>query len=93
MRFVNDEVFIQERATSHEVHALDFDAAANQLTRGGTAPLTRTGVGFAQNFQVVIQRAHPRAHFFFFRAGQKTNVFTHADRGSGHNDFGVTAVI
>ena len=69
LRLVNDQVLVQERASAHEVQALDFDAAANQLIGSGTPPLSGAGFCFAQDFQVVVQCAHPRAHFFFFGAG------------------------
>ena len=90
---VDDDVLGQKRAAPHEVHALDLDTAADQFAGGGAAPFASVGVGFAQHFKVVIQCAHPRAHFFFFSAGQKADVFAHAHGRAGDDDFCVAAVI
>ena len=93
MRLVNDQIFVEESAPAHEVQAFDLDAAADQLIGSCTAPFACAGFGFGEHFYVVVQSAHPRAHFFFFGTWQETNVFAYADRCARHDDFGVTPVV
>jgi hypothetical protein len=49
LRLVNDDVLVQEGAPAHEVHALDLDAAADQLVGGRAAPFTCIAVSLGQN--------------------------------------------
>ena len=93
LRLVDHHVLVQEGAPAHEVHALDLDLAADQLVGGRAAPFACAGLGFSQHFQVVIQRTHPGAHFFFLGPRQEANVFANTHGGAGHNDFAVTAVV
>ena len=92
MRFVDDQKFIDEGATAHEVEGLYLDARSDQIASGGTTPLAGFVVGLVKHIQVVVQGAHPWRHFFFFSAGQETDVFTHGYRDPRHDDFGVDLV-
>src|SRR5690606_6181199 len=87
-------VLVHEGTPPHEVHALDLDAAANQLGGRRAAPFACVAaVALGQELQVVIECTHPGSHFFFFGTGQEADVFTHAHGGTGHDDFGVAALV
>src|SRR6266849_1014323 len=45
LRFVEDEVLVDEGAATHEIERLDLDSRADQVARGGSAPLARLVVG------------------------------------------------
>ena len=44
-------------------------------------------INVVEHFKVVFKRAHPRQHFFFFRARQKADFFADAHRRARKDDF------
>ena len=87
MRFVDHQIFVEKRATAHEVKRLDLDAGADQIARGGATPLAGGVIGFIEHVEVIFECAHPRVHFFLFSARQKPNVFAHRHGDARHDDF------
>src|SRR5258706_9109639 len=75
LRFVEDEVLVDEGAATHEIERLDLDSRADQVARGGPAPLARLVVGLVENVEIVLESSHPRGHLFFLGAREKTDVF------------------
>lgn len=57
--FVNDQVLVDEGAASHEIKRLDLDTRPDQFLRCSPAPFARIRVGFIEDFEIVIERAHP----------------------------------
>ena len=88
MRFVDDQQFVDEGATAHKTHGFDLDFVFDQFAGRGTRPFACVGVAFDEHFEVVLQCAHPRGHFFLFRSGEEANVFADSDGCAGDDDFG-----
>src|SRR5882724_11092199 len=89
LRLVDDEVLVDEGAPAHEIERLDLDPGADQVARGGAAPLARLVVGLVEDVEIVLELSHPRGHFFFLGAREKTDVFADRHRDAGHDDLGV----
>ena len=60
---------------------------------GSAAPFTSVVVGLLQDFEVVVEGAHPRLHLLFFRARQEADVFTHGHRGARDDDLVVELLV
>ena len=55
--FVDDHELVQERATAHEAHALDLDAASDQIVRGASTPVV-AAFDLIEHFKVIFQGTH-----------------------------------
>ena len=93
LRFIENQPAGEKRAAAHEVQRADLDPRGQQIIGRGAAPAAAVlGVGH-QHFKVVGQRPHPRRHFFFFGAGQETDVLADAHRRAGHDDFAIALLV
>src|SRR6267143_1405121 len=89
LRFVDDEILVDEGAATHEIERLDLDPRADQVARGGAAPLARLIVGLVENVEIVLERPHPGRHFLLLGARQETDVLADRHGDPGHDDLGV----
>ena len=78
--------------TAHEIERFHLDPRADDVVRGCLAPLAAIGaatlVDMGQHVEIVLERAHPRRHLFFFGARQETDVLADRYRDPSHDDFG-----
>ena len=93
LRLVDDDELVQERAPAHEVQALDLDLAAHQVVGRRAPPFAGAAVALGQHLEVVVERAHPRAHLLFLGARQKTDVFADRHGHARDDDLGVAPVV
>ena len=63
------------------------------LMRGGASPFAGIFVRLVEHVEIILERAHPRCHFFLLGARQETNIFAHGNSDARHDDFTVDFLV
>src|SRR4026209_1356771 len=85
LRFVEDDVAVEEGPPPHEVERTNLDAVSEQIVGRSTAPAAAF-LALRQDLEVVHQRTHPGLHLFLFRAWQESDVLAQRDGDPRHDD-------
>src|SRR5882757_2481694 len=78
LSLVQDDESVEEGPPAHEVQRPDLDPVAQQVVRGGPAPVAAF-LAAGEYFQVVHERTHPGLHLLLFGTRQEADVLTEWD--------------